>query len=135
MGIIFDTCIWVGLASGQLAHRVVIDAAGDSPVMLSAISLGKLSFGVEICTDSVERAKRAAFLKQVENRASLDVTERTASVFGIVAAAVKQSGRSQRPRYNDLWIAAQAIEHGYPLLTLNAKDFSAIPGLHLITIP
>lgn len=30
----------------------------------------------------------------------------------MLAAAVKQSGRSPWPRYNDLWIATQAIEHG-----------------------
>lgn len=134
MGIIFDTCIWVGLASGQLAHQAIINAAGDHPVMLSAVSLGELHFGVEVCADPVERAKRATFLKQVENRSPLDVTERTAPIFGVIAAALKRTGRSPRPRYNDLWIAAQAIEHGYPLLTLNEKDFATIPGLRLITL-
>jgi predicted nucleic acid-binding protein len=45
---------------------------------------------------------------------------------------VKQSGRSPRPRYNDLWIAAQAIEHGYALMTLNSADFADLPGLRLV---
>jgi predicted nucleic acid-binding protein len=58
----------------------------------------------------------------------------TAAAFGVLAAAVKQAGRSPRPRFNDLWIAAQAIEHGYALLTLNAADFAGLPGLRLITL-
>jgi predicted nucleic acid-binding protein len=52
----------------------------------------------------------------------------------VLAAAVKQSGRSPRPRYNDLWIAAQAIEHGYALLTLNTGDFAGLPGLRLVPL-
>jgi predicted nucleic acid-binding protein len=62
------------------------------------------------------------------------VTRDTASAFGLLAAAVKQAGRSPRPRYNDLWIAAQAIEHGYALATLNTNDFVGLPGLRLIEL-
>ena len=62
------------------------------------------------------------------------MTRHTAAAFGVLAAAVKQAGRSPRPRYNDLWIAAQAIEHGYTLLTLNINDFVGLPGLRLVTL-
>ncbi|HZZ61635.1 MAG TPA: hypothetical protein VFE63_10720 [Roseiarcus sp.] len=62
------------------------------------------------------------------------VTKDTAAAFGVLAAAVKQAGRSPRPRYNDLWIAAQAIEHAYALLTINADDFSGLPGVPLLTL-
>jgi len=64
----------------------------------------------------------------------LGVTVHTAAAFGVLAAAVKLAGRSPRPRYNDLWIAAQAIENGYTLLTLNTSDFVDLPGLRLATI-
>jgi predicted nucleic acid-binding protein len=134
MGIIFDSCIWVGLASGQIPHQAVIDAAGVEPVFISAISLGELAFGVESCSDPTERAARAASLRQIESRPTLVVTRHTAAAFGVLAAAVKQAGRSPRPRYNDLWIAAQAIENGYALLTINAEDFVGLPGLRLLTL-
>jgi predicted nucleic acid-binding protein len=71
-------------------------------------------------------------LRQVESRPLLEVSRHTAAAFGILAAAVKRSGRSPRPRYNDLWIAAQAIEHGYALLTLNTSDFTDLPGLRCL---
>jgi len=80
------------------------------------------------------RAMQAAYLRQVESRPTLGVTKHTAAAFGVLAAAVKHAGRSPRPCYNDLWIAAQAIEHGYVLLTLNTNDFLDLPGLKLATL-
>ena len=77
---------------------------------------------------------RATYLRQVESRPTLGVSKHTAAAFGVLAAAVKQAGQSPRPRYNDLWIAAQAIEHGYALLTLNPTDFADLPGLRLVTL-
>jgi predicted nucleic acid-binding protein len=135
MGVIFDSCIWVGLAANQVDRQDVIDAAGDAPIFTSAISLGELRYGVESCTDPAQRAVRASYLRQVESRPTLDISKHTAAAFGVLAAAVKMAGRSPRPRYNDLWIAAQAIEHGYGLLTLNGKDFADLPGLMLVTLP
>lgn len=133
-GVIFDSCIWLGLAAGELDKEAVIAASGDAPVFTSAISLGELRFGVELCTDPAIRAIRAAYLRQVESRPVLGVTKDTAAAFGVLAAAVKQAGRSPRPRYNDLWIAAQAIERGYTLLTVNNTDFLHMPGLRLLRI-
>ena len=134
MGVIFDSCIWVGLAANQVDRQAVIQAAGEAPVFTSVISLGELSFGVQSCADPSERAMRAAYLRQVESRPTLGVSKHTAAAFGVLAAAVKQAGRSPRPRYNDLWIAAQAIEHGYLLLTLIPDDFVGLPGLRLATL-
>ncbi len=131
---ILDSCIWIGLASGRLRKEAVVAATGDSPVFTSVITLGELGFGVEACADPAERASRAATLRQIETRPVLEVTRLTAAAFGVLAAAVRQSGRSPRPRYNDLWIAAQAIEQGYALLTLNGADFAGLPGLRLLAL-
>ncbi|ACR32649.1 type II toxin-antitoxin system VapC family toxin [Burkholderia glumae] len=132
MGVILDSCVWVALAGGTLAKHTVIAAAGEAPVFISTISLGELAFGVQACPDPAERARRAAHLRQLEGRPVLDVNRHTAAAFGVLAAAVKQAGRSPRPRYNDLWIAAQAIEHGYALMTLNVTDFADLPGLTVL---
>ena len=134
MGMILDSCVWVGIASNQVDRQSVIEAAGNLPVFISVISLGELSFGVESCKDPSERALRAAYMGQLEIRPTLEITKQTAASFGVLAASVKQSGRSPRPRYNDLWLAAQAIEHGYELLTLNIKDFVDLPGLRLASL-
>jgi predicted nucleic acid-binding protein len=134
MGIVLDSCIWVGLAAGQISQEDLVGAAGDQPVYTSVITVGELAFGVHACTDPVARALRSAWLRQIEQRPVLAVTAQSAAAFGVLAAAVKLAGRSPRPRYNDLWIAAQAIEHGHTLLTLNSSDFADLPGLSLMTL-
>ena len=131
MGVIFDTSIWVGLASGQIPSQAVVKAAGDAPVYISAISLGELSFGVESCPDPATRMLRTRFLRSLEQRPVLDVTSLTATAFGILSAFMKQSDRSPRTRVNDLWIAAQAMENDYALLTANLKDFGGLPGIRV----
>ena len=133
MGVIIDSCIWLGVAAGQIDRQAVAAAAGDEPVFISVISLGELGFGVEACSDPGERAARAAYLRQLEGRPTLNLTKLTAAAFGVLAAAVKHAGRSPRPRYNDLWIAAQAVEHGYALMTTNLGDFAEIPGLQVMS--
>lgn len=69
----------------------------------------------------------------METRPVLPVSAHTSAAFGILAAAIERSGRSPRPRYNDIWIAAQAIGRGYALLTANPDDFAGLPGLRLMT--
>jgi predicted nucleic acid-binding protein len=132
VGIIFDTCIWLGLDADELDPQSVAAAAGDAPVFISVISLGELGFGVESCSDPSQRAIRASRLKRLEHRPALDISRSTAAAFAVLAASIKQAGRSPRPRYNDLWIAAQAIENGFSLLTTNIKDFANLPGLRLL---
>lgn len=83
---IFGSCIWVGLTTGQLAHETVINAAGEAPVFASVISLGELAFGVESCSDPAKRAARAASLRQVESRPALAVSPHTAAAFAAFAA-------------------------------------------------
>ena len=131
MGVIWDSCIWVALAAGQITKQALIDATGVAPVMTSVVSLGELSFGVHACADPAERARRAAFFRQIESSPMLDISKHTAEAFGLLCASLKQAGKSPRPRYNDLWIAAQAIENSYVLLTLNSKDFANMPGLQV----
>ena len=128
---IFDTSIWVGLASEQISSQAVLKAAGDEQVYISAISLGELCFGVESCGDPATRMLRSRYFHSLQQRPVLDVSSLTASTFGILAAFMKQSGRSPRTRVNDLWIAAQAIENDYALLTTNLKDFEGLPGLRV----
>ena len=61
------------------------------------------------------RAIRSAYLQRIEARPILQLMPLSAAAFGVLSASKKRSGRSVRPRYNYLWIAAQAIEHEFAL--------------------
>ena len=132
MGMIFDTSIWIGLSEEQITEEAASEAAGEQQVFISVISLGELSFGVESAGDLAIRMHRRRALSTFEEMPVLDVTAQTADAFGMLAAFVKQTGRSPRTRVNDLWIAAQAIENDYALLTTNIKDFEGLPGLRVV---
>jgi len=58
----------------------------------------------------------------------------TGTVFGLLAAALRATGRDHRFRIQDLWLASQALEHGCTFLTRNRKDFEDIPGLDLALV-
>jgi predicted nucleic acid-binding protein len=134
VGIILDTCVWIEYLAQRLSLAEVERVCGEQPVFLSSISLGELHFGVESCADPILRARRSAQVRKLESRPILPVTADTAAAFGTLAAALRQAGRSPRPRYNDLWIAAQAVENRYALLTFNADDFFGLAGLQLLTL-
>jgi hypothetical protein len=132
MGMIFDTSIWIGLSEEQITEEAASEASGEQQVFISVISLGELSFGVESAGDLAIRMHRRRALSAFEEMPVLDVTAQTANAFGMLAAFLKQTGRSPRTRVNDLWIAAQAIENDFALLTTNSKDFEGLPGLRVV---
>jgi predicted nucleic acid-binding protein len=133
--VIVDTCVWIDVSQGVLDVEAIYSLAGAHRVHVSAISLGELEFGAQLPGDARERAERAALVRAVEQMPVLAVTRQTARSFGLLAAIVKGAGRSPRPRYNDLWIAAQAHEHGWPLLTSNPDDFQALDVIEVIEAP
>jgi predicted nucleic acid-binding protein len=56
----------------------------------------------------------------------LEATFETAENFGLIKAALRNSGRSIPT--NDIWIAAHALEAGAVLVTYDSH-FLAVPGL------
>jgi len=62
------------------------------------------------------------------------ITVETAETFGILSAKLKKAGRDPHVRVNDLWLAAQAIQRDFRLLTSNAKEFADIQGLQMVVL-
>jgi predicted nucleic acid-binding protein len=51
-----------------------------------------------------------------------------------LAAKLRKSGKDPHVRVNDLWLAAQAVQRDFRVLTSNAKDFGDIPGLQMVVL-
>ncbi len=64
----------------------------------------------------------------------LRITGETADVFGELAAKLTEAGRGADFRIEHLWLAAQAVQRKFTLLTANAKDFQDIPGIKLLAV-
>lgn len=119
---------------GLLTPEAVAAITGDEPVYLSPVTVAELKFGAECASDENIKQQRLASLARLRVKPSLKIDEATGEVFGSLAAYLKSVGKKHRPRVQDLWLASQAIQHGYPLLTRNTKDFADIPGLRVLEI-
>ncbi|MEQ5840783.1 type II toxin-antitoxin system VapC family toxin [Paraburkholderia acidicola] len=133
--VIVDTCVWIDVASGSIDLDAVFQQTGAELAYVSAMTIGELEYGAQYPNDAMERAQRMMVLRQAEQIPVLEVTRRTAQSFGLLATMMKQAGRNPRPRYNDLWIASQAHEHGFAVLTSNPNDFKALNVIQVIEAP
>ena len=122
---LLDTSVVVALS------RVDPDQLPVEP-LISAITLAELSVGPLVATDPGEAAKRQLVLQQVEaDFEPLAFDGACARAFGFVAASLRASQRSVRPRAMDALIAATALAHGMPLYTANPGDVAGIDGLEV----
>ncbi len=134
MGFLIDTCIWIDVEQGVLAPADIASVTGDARVFLSPVTLAELKFGAEIAKNSDVRQKRLAALHRLQRKPLLMIDAATGITFGELVAALKIKGKGHRQRVQDLWLASQAVQHGFTLLTRNGKDFIDIPGLELVVL-
>jgi predicted nucleic acid-binding protein len=131
VGFLIDTCAWIDVEQGALAPADVAALTRDEPVFLSPVTIAELRFGAEVAKDPGMRQKRLAALRRLQRKPLLPLDGATGDIFGSLAAAIKAAGRQHRYRVQDLWIASQAVQHAFGLLTRNRRDFEDIPGLDL----
>jgi predicted nucleic acid-binding protein len=133
MGFLMDTCVWIDVERGILAPADVEALTQGEPIFMSPVTLAELRFGAEVASDPGTRQKRLAALRRLERKPLLPIDGTTGSIFGSLAAQIKAAGRQHRYRVQDLWLASQALQHAYRLLTRNKHDFEDIPGLSLVS--
>jgi predicted nucleic acid-binding protein len=97
----------------------------DEPVVISAISVGELHAGVEMAREAATRSARLARLTAIV--ASVPVLPVDAAVGARYGELRRASGRAPS---NDLWIAATALAHGFPLVTRDEQ----LAGLPLVGV-
>ena len=133
MGFLIDTCVWIDVERGALAAADVAKLTGSESVLVSPITIAELRFGAESAKEAGVKQKRLATLRRLQRKPVLLIDGATGEMFGSPAAQLRAAGRGHRYRVQDLWMASQAIQHGFKFLTRNGKDFEDIPGLDLTT--
>lgn len=133
MGFLIDTCIWIDVEQGRLGPADIAQYTGSAPVFLSPVTLAEMRLGIELAPSPDIRQKRLATYRRMTRKPLLPIDADTADIFGELAALVS-SGSARRKRSMDIWLASQAIQHGFGLVTRNEADFRGIPGLQLVLI-
>ncbi|MGH7734687.1 MAG: type II toxin-antitoxin system VapC family toxin [Gemmatimonadales bacterium] len=111
------------------ALRLYDPAELPETFLITAITLGELSYGPHATDDPLKRAGRVAVLQHVEATFEpLSYDHHAARFYGQICAAVRASGRQPRERASDLMIAATAASNALPLYTANPDDFHGSEG-------
>ena len=134
MGWLIDTSLWIAVERGTLAAADIHAITRQDPVYLSPVIVAEIRFGVEMLRPGSQKQRATAMLRRLRRKPQLRITLETAETFGIVAAKLRKAGRDPHVRINDLWLAAQAIQRDFRLLTSNAKDFADVPGLQMVVL-
>ena len=107
----------------------VLDAIDEvEKLFFSVVVIGELYAGFR---DDSRYRENVGTLKEFLSDSIVtvaDVNEETAEIFGELKSVLKKQG-TPIP-LNDIWIAAQCVELGAVLVTLD-KHFSNIPGLRI----
>jgi len=134
VGFLIDTNIWIAIERGRLSAADIHAITRQAPIYLSPVNLAEIRFGIELMADAKQKNKAMAMLRRMRRKPLLRIGAETAEVFGALAARLAKSGRGPDFRIQDLWLAAQAIERKFTLLTANARDFRDVPGLKFLAV-
>jgi len=124
MKLILDTSAYVGFKLGS--PQVVDYVTRANVLLMSPIVLGELMFGFR---NGSRHASNMAELNRFLSHPAVEIlrlSEITADRYARIAAQLKRQG-TPIPS-NDIWIAAQTMETGAELVTMD-KHFVKISGL------
>jgi len=122
--LLLDTCAYSGFRRG--VPSVVEKISGSDSVLISPVMLGELLFGFRKGAKFEENMRRLRRFLEHEAVEVAPLEEVTADRYSRIVMQLKKDG-SPIP-INDVWIAAQAMEHGAELLTSD-RHFERVAGL------
>ena len=129
-GYLADTGILVEVERGRLSAADLETIIGKGSVYASPISIAELAQAAEMPPEEHVRVRRRATVRRLREKVILPIDGATGEIFGQLAFSLVQKGRgSPAHRVQDIWLAAQAIQHKLRLITYNRKDFDDVPGL------
>lgn len=124
--VLLDTNAYSALALGNRSVLEAIEKAQQ--VIISPICVGELIAGfIKGSKESHNRTILSTFLQHSTTQVS-PITADTADWYANIFTQLQSAG-TLIP-INDVWIAAQAMEHGAMLITFD-RHFQVVPGLLL----
>jgi len=134
VGWLIDTSLWIAVERGALGAADIHAITRQEPIYLSPVNIAEIQFGLELLRSGLQKQRATAMLRRLRRKPQLRITVDTAETFGVLAAKLRKAGKDPYIRVNDLWLAAQAIQRHFRLLTSNAKGFADIPGLQMVVL-
>ena len=134
MGFLIDTNLWIAIERGRLSAADIHAITQQAPIYLSPVNVAEIRFGIDLMTNARQKQRAMTMLRRMRRKPLLRITSEIGEVFGTIAAKLTQAGRGADFRIQDLWLASQAVQRDFTLLTANAKDFMDVPGLKFVVV-
>jgi predicted nucleic acid-binding protein len=117
---VYDTSVVIDVEKVDLGEYL------DAAVVVSAVTVGELAFGLDAPDRDAREARLARVLRNYE---VMPFGVEAAKIYGVLASLTRATGRNPRPRRFDLQIAATAASARLPLLTMNPADFLGLAAI------
>jgi tRNA(fMet)-specific endonuclease VapC len=122
--IALDTSVAIRFLNGEVAITARVLALPE--IILPTIVVGELLFGAENSTRPLQNLPQ--YLEFISACIVVPLGRQTAATYARTRLSLKRKGRPIP--MNDVWIAAQCLEHGWVLVT-DDTDFNYVDGLML----
>jgi predicted nucleic acid-binding protein len=110
--------------------EAIFTAHGALDLSLSPVVVAELVHGIYRARTEEAAQRRRAYIELLSLVPVHPVTAETGWIVGKFAR--QESAKGNVLPYNDLMIAAAALEQGYGVLTGNLRHFEKIPGLTVV---
>jgi predicted nucleic acid-binding protein len=137
LGVVLDSSVVITAERGSLAVPALVELIqathGEIEVSLSPVTVAELVHGIYRAKSAEASARRRDYIEELLDLLPVHpVTTPTARLVGQIEG--QEAAKGNVLPFNDLLIAAAAIEQGYAVLTHNLRHFERVPGLKVLRL-
>jgi predicted nucleic acid-binding protein len=137
LGVVLDSSIVITAERKNLPVPQLVEAIqtayGEIELSLSPVTVAELVHGIyRARTSEVSRRRREYVDELIQLLPLQPITLQTAYLAGQIEG--QEAAKGNVLPFNDLLIAAAAMEQGYAVLTENLRHFAKIPGLQVLKL-
>lgn len=137
LGVVLDSSVVITAERKNLAVSQLIEtiqgAFGEIELSLSPVTVAELVHGIYRARTKDVGERRRQYIDELVSLTPLHpVTIETAYLVGQIEG--QEAARGNVLPFNDLLIAAAAMEQGYAVLTENLRHFNKIPGVRVVKL-
>ena len=135
MGLILDSTVVIAAERRGHTVRQILEqiktGCGENEIGLSGVTIVELTHGIQRAGTEERRQRRQAFVDElIRDVRVYPITIETARLAGRIEG--HQAARGVTIAFEDLLIAATALELGFGVATGNVRHFEVVPGLPVV---
>ena len=137
VGLIIDSSVVIaGERRGRTVRQILEQfkaGYGEIEIGLSVVTIVELTHGIQRAGTEERRRRRQAFVDElIRDMPVHPVTIETARLAGRIGG--DQAAQGVTVAFEDLLIAATALQFGFGVATGNVRHFEQIPGLKIVKL-